>query len=1209
MGQQIETHVRKTVCSLLIALSSFGTAWSQMVPMQVERCSAINPESPVYNIHVDKDGEKWVSNGEGLWQVHASNLASPLMIGSAESSLLTYPGGNADIRWVKGEINDQIGGVISEANPITSGYYNPVQRHLWIGTLNNGVYLFRTEPSLKIVKEIHRRMPKFRSNQVNAIYIDGEEDRHFILTEEGVVMGRNNRWGLEERYFRFQAVAHRGKSVWMLAEDLFWVVDDDDHWRTVEIDLTQVQGDIKDIAFDKDGRLWIASEYLTVYDIENNVYKIFDGADYFTSNNVNCIAVDKEGAVWVGTQDKGLYVIEKETAMTVTALVDKELSCDPNISDASLTVSIKGGQPPYTYQWEDDRLSGANPSNLGPGQYKLTVTDSKGLAKDAVGVVPNTRLQVTMVQNQAHIEDQRGGATAKVEGGTPKYTYLWDNGENGPTAERLEGGAHYVTITDANGCQVIGSIEISRQAGDLIAQIESTKKNDCEGVGQNEVAVTISGGIEPYQIVWSDQNLKGDQLTGLAAGTYYATVTDSENSTTTISVAFPEVEPLVAAAELESKANIDGEKGAATVKIEGGIPPYTYMWDNGENKNRASNLSAGSHVVSVTDEAGCQVIATVEITQETADLVAEIEGQNSGNCGEEGKNEASIIVSGGVEPYQITWSDNSLSGQQVSGLNAGTYSATITDAANSETTVSINFERQEPITLVASQLKAANLEGTKGAAAAEAEGGNGRFKYQWDNGETRARATNLTAGEHTVTVTDQEGCSATATVEITQEIAELTANINVVGTSKCAGDGGNILEVVAGGGVAPYNYRWSDSGLDNQKVEGINGGVYHVTVTDSDGSSIVASSNVKTVEKLKMEVRVNAAATANNEDGRASVVASGGTGTLSYTWSNGEVGKEASALAPGDHMVTVTDENGCRIEESFKITENISAMSVVINRTTEIRCAGEESGAIEAVVQGGKSPFKYDWNSPDIQDTEGSHLSAGEYSVTVSDAAGNTANANITIEAPSPLEAQVVEQRGVTDASTGDGKAELLVKGGTAPYEYQWDNGHRGEKVTNLTLGEHNVTVTDANGCNQVIAFETKKKILPALSLNKLRNGQVVQMQMLQFDADSTNVNESAEPILNEVYEFLKDNPGIVIRVEGHTNNVPPDDYCDKLSTARAKSVAEYIVQQGIAGERVYYRGYGKRNPIYSNRTADGRRKNQRVEIKILELGDRSGDD
>src|SRR5690606_8738287 len=114
-------------------------------------------------------------------------------------------------------------------------------------------------------------------------------------------------------------------------------------------------------------------EYLTVFDVENNRYKVFDGADYFTSNDVNCLAVDPEGAVWVGTLDKGLFVIEKESAMTVTCLLDKELSCDPQLNDAALIVKIKGGQPPYTYQW-DQGLSGENPKNLGEGTYTVTVS-------------------------------------------------------------------------------------------------------------------------------------------------------------------------------------------------------------------------------------------------------------------------------------------------------------------------------------------------------------------------------------------------------------------------------------------------------------------------------------------------------------------------------------------------------------------------------------------------------------------------------------------------------------------------------------------------------------------------------------------------------------------------------------------------------------------------------------------------------------------
>jgi outer membrane protein OmpA-like peptidoglycan-associated protein len=109
-------------------------------------------------------------------------------------------------------------------------------------------------------------------------------------------------------------------------------------------------------------------------------------------------------------------------------------------------------------------------------------------------------------------------------------------------------------------------------------------------------------------------------------------------------------------------------------------------------------------------------------------------------------------------------------------------------------------------------------------------------------------------------------------------------------------------------------------------------------------------------------------------------------------------------------------------------------------------------------------------------------------------------------------------------------------------------------------------------------------------------------MQKLQFEADSSRIQESVKPLLNEIYLFLKDNPSIVVEIGGHTNNLPPDEYCDQLSTARARAVAEYMVAKGIPSDRVFYKGYGKRKPLFSNRTEDGRRRNQRVEIKILRL-------
>jgi outer membrane protein OmpA-like peptidoglycan-associated protein len=87
---------------------------------------------------------------------------------------------------------------------------------------------------------------------------------------------------------------------------------------------------------------------------------------------------------------------------------------------------------------------------------------------------------------------------------------------------------------------------------------------------------------------------------------------------------------------------------------------------------------------------------------------------------------------------------------------------------------------------------------------------------------------------------------------------------------------------------------------------------------------------------------------------------------------------------------------------------------------------------------------------------------------------------------------------------------------------------------------------------------------------------------------------------LNEIYTFLASNPDVVVEIGGHTNGIPPDDYCDRLSTARAKAVAEHLVSKGIPKDRLQYKGYGKRQPVATNKSDYGRKQNQRVEIKIL---------
>lgn len=135
-----------------------------------------------------------------------------------------------------------------------------------------------------------------------------------------------------------------------------------------------------------------------------------------------------------------------------------------------------------------------------------------------------------------------------------------------------------------------------------------------------------------------------------------------------------------------------------------------------------------------------------------------------------------------------------------------------------------------------------------------------------------------------------------------------------------------------------------------------------------------------------------------------------------------------------------------------------------------------------------------------------------------------------------------------------------------------------------------------------VAKAEPKPTIMTELDRNKLKTGQIVSIKSLNFDADSSSLKRESYPALDEIYRFLSSNKDVFVEIGGHTNNKPTDEFCDRLSTARARSVAEYLISKGIPTERVKYKGYGKRMPIADNNTTDGRQKNQRVEIKILSM-------
>jgi outer membrane protein OmpA-like peptidoglycan-associated protein len=296
-------------------------------------------------------------------------------------------------------------------------------------------------------------------------------------------------------------------------------------------------------------------------------------------------------------------------------------------------------------------------------------------------------------------------------------------------------------------------------------------------------------------------------------------------------------------------------------------------------------------------------------------------------------------------------------------------------------------------------------------------------------------------------------------------------------------------------------------------------------------------------------------------------------------------------------------------------------------------CAGDTTGALSISAQGGAPPYQVDWGSPGVQGLSPRNLPPGDYSAVVSDSEGNTYPLDVRLEEPRPMEVSIQQLSEVSVEGAADAQLRAIFSGGTGDLDYTWNNGGRTRTIS-VGAGLHKLVVTDRNGCSataQVLVEDgpavivEEPEIEPTLAADELSEeeeaitsidtetikrltadkmvvGQTLRIEQLYFKADSTDVQPESHIILDEIYQFLISNSRIVIEIGGHTNSLPEHSYCDWLSTERAKSVADYLYSKGIPEGRISYKGYGKRNPIASNDTVMGRRQNQRVEIKILEI-------
>jgi hypothetical protein len=419
---------------------------------------------------------------------------------------------------------------------------------------------------------------------------------------------------------------------------------------------------------------------------------------------------------------------------------------------------------------------------------------------------------------------------------------------------------------------------------------------------------------------------------------------------------------------------------------------------------------------------------------------------------------------GGLYAYQ--WNI----GAQTASISqgAGNYTVSVTDAAGCRASGSVAVTAPLPLNITMASVNVSAIGICDGTATAAVGGGTGPYSFVWTDGQATPTATGLCYGVHRVTVTDINGCTITGSVVVNNSLCS-SLEVSVAPTDLlCFGDNNGTLSVVVTGGTPDYAYQWSTNPLQSTiTATGLSAGAYNVTVTDLNGCVQVAVGIVNQPTKLtNFFTSLNVSEQGGN-DGEAQTNVSGGTAPYSYEWSNGANTSGVTGLIAGLYYVTITDLNNCFVVDSLLITQppcNDLILGVISN---DVECFADTDGSATVYGIGGVAPYAFLWNPGAFTTETVTGLSAGAYTVTVTDRNRCVQFINFNINEPLQLNV-VLTPNSVSCFGVSDGTIEATVTGGTFPYNYVWSNGAQSEDLAGIKGGTYQLTVTDAKGCQFV---------------------------------------------------------------------------------------------------------------------------------------------
>jgi PKD repeat protein len=534
------------------------------------------------------------------------------------------------------------------------------------------------------------------------------------------------------------------------------------------------------------------------------------------------------------TLQDSVTLFEADT-LVVTPIDTNLVSCN-GAADGSFFVQATGGVPVLVYAWSDGQM-GPTAEDLGPGIYTVTVTDLNGCQDSLLlQMTQPNELEAFVAQSEDVIcfGESNGLIDVSVVGGTAPYVYDWSNDSTTQDLNGIPAGTYVLEVTDSNGCADTISVVVD-EPSELIMTVDTVINSTCSGAADGEVTVEAQGGTPPYTYSWPNIGQNGPTATGLSAGVYEVQVVDGNGCAWSLNVVVGQPSSIEAQLDVQTEVSCNGLADAvAVVTPSGGTAPYTYLWTNSETDSIASGLAAGTHMVTVTDAAGCDTTLSFTITEPDA-ITLDWDTIYNVTCNGYANGQIEVDVAGGTIPYTVSWS-NGDQGYVANNVEAGSITVYVTDGNGCMDSLITTVSEPDTIILIqhATTMVSCN-GGNDGEATVLIDGGTAPYTYNWPFiGQTGNTATALAAGWYTFVAQDANGCTYTDSIQITEPdgiIVTVTSD-----TAVCPGNGVTI-SASATGGAGNYSFSW-DNGLGLGSSHFVSPSVsttYSVEVFDQSG--------------------------------------------------------------------------------------------------------------------------------------------------------------------------------------------------------------------------------------------------------------------------------------------------------------------------------------------------------------------------------------